>query len=109
MLLASVAEIELVNAISLRQVRNEITASDAKSSYALVSKDLLDGVLLVKRMPASAFETAKRIARKQTPRLGTRTIDVLHVAAALSFQAKIFCTFDARQAKLAETEGLALV
>ena len=41
-----------------------------------------------------------------TPRLGTRTLDVLHVVSALALQADTFYTFDTRQAKLAAAEGL---
>jgi hypothetical protein len=72
----------------------------------LIRKDLEDGVLLVNALPVSAFERAKRIVRKQTPRLGTRTLVVLHVASALVLQADTFYTFDTRQAKLAAAEGL---
>ena len=78
-----------------------------KAAHALIRKDLEDGVLkMVNALPASAFERAKQIARRQTPRLGTRTLDVLHLASALALQADTFHTFDTRQAKLAAAEGL---
>jgi hypothetical protein len=38
--------------------------------------------------------------------LGTRILDVLHVALALSFQPDVFFTFDRRQWKLAKAVGL---
>jgi len=38
--------------------------------------------------------------------LGTRTLDVLHVASALALQADTFHTFDTRQAKQAAAERL---
>jgi hypothetical protein len=56
---------------------------------------------VVNALPASAFERAKQIARRQTPRLGTRTLDVLASAVALHAD-----TFYTRQAKLAAAEGL---
>jgi predicted nucleic acid-binding protein len=108
LLLTSLGELELVNAIGLRVFRKEIRSSAAKASLALFKEDLQGGVLLVKLLPASAFERAKQIAGKRTPRLGTRSLDVLHVASALVLQAESFCTFDARQAKLATAEGLRL-
>jgi predicted nucleic acid-binding protein len=40
------------------------------------------------------------------PVTGTRTLDTLHVAAALALGAKEFWTFDDRQAKLATAVGL---
>ena len=41
-----------------------------------------------------------------TPRLGTRTLDVLHVVSALALQADAFYTFDTRQVKLAAADVL---
>ena len=61
-----------------------------KAAHALIRKDLEDGVLMVNTLPASAFERAKQIARRQTPRLGARTLDVLHVASALALQTDTF-------------------
>ena len=106
LLMTSFGELELTNAVALRLFRKELSGSQVKAAHALIRKDLEDGVLLVNALPVSAFERAKRIARKQTPRLGTRTLDVLHVASALVLQADTFYTFDTRQAKLAAAEGL---
>jgi predicted nucleic acid-binding protein len=101
-------ELELSNAISLRLFRGELRAAEAKAAYRLVGQDIEGGVLESKPIPGAAFERAKRIARRATPRFGTRTIDVLHVALALQFGAEAFYTFDVRQAKLAIAEGLRL-
>jgi len=106
LLLTSFGELELTNAVALRLFRKEMSASKVKASQALIRKDLADGVLLVNPLPASAFERAKQIARRQTPRLGTRTLDVLHVASAITLHADAFYTFDLRQARLAAAEGL---
>jgi predicted nucleic acid-binding protein len=105
-LITSFGELELINAVALRLFRKELSASQGKAAHALIRKDLEDGVLMVNALPASAFERAKQIARRQTPRLGARTFDVLHVASALALHADTFYTFDARQAKLAAAEGL---
>jgi predicted nucleic acid-binding protein len=101
-------ELELTNAISLRLFRGELKAAQATAAHRLVRQDIEGGVLESKPIPGAAFERAKRIARLETPRFGTRTIDVLHVALALQFGADAFYTFDLRQAKLAVAEGLAL-
>jgi predicted nucleic acid-binding protein len=101
-------ELELINAISLRLFRKELKATEAKAAYSLVNKDIEGGLLEVKPIPNAAFERAKQIARRGTPRLGTRTLDVLPVAIAIQFGAKVFYTFDARQAKLAVAEGLSV-
>ena len=105
-LLSSIGEVELINAISLRCFRKELSSTKVKVAQALVLKDLEDGVLLVKALPSTVFERAKQMARNQTPRLGTRTIDILHVASALALGADKFFTFDKRQARLARAAGL---
>ena len=106
LLISPFGELELINAVALRLFRKELSASKVKDAHALIRKDLEDGILMVNALPASTFDRAKQIARRQTPRLGTRTLDVLHVASALVLQAHTFYTFDTRQAKLAAAEGL---
>jgi len=57
-------------------------------------------------MPEDAFELCADLARRYGPKLGTRTLDSLHVACALELKAKQFWTFDERQTKLAKAVGL---
>ena len=90
----------------MRRFRQELTQSEIDAARNLVAKDIDSGVLWIAPFSAAAFNRARQIAVKQTPRLGTRTLDVLHVAAALALQADAFCTFDKRQAALASAEGL---
>lgn len=106
LLLNSLGELELTNAILLRLFREEIALSQVKAAHALVRRDIQDGVFVLKPLAAAAYERAKQIARRHTPQLGTRTLDVLHVASALELQADIFYTFDRSQGKLAKAEGL---
>ena len=102
-------QLELTNAISLRLFRRELTAAQVKATRSLVQKDLLDGVLQIKPMPVNSFEKAMQIARRRTPHMGTRTLDILHVASALELKAEMFYTFDRNQAQLARTEGLIVI
>jgi predicted nucleic acid-binding protein len=101
-------ELELTNAMSLRLFRKELLPSKVKAARALVQKDIADGILSLKPVPAAAFERAKQIARRRTPQMGTRALDVLHVACALILQADSFFTFDRRQESLARAEGLTI-
>ncbi|MGH9491039.1 MAG: PIN domain-containing protein [Terriglobales bacterium] len=57
-------------------------------------------------LPPRAFADAERLAARYTPTLGTRTLDMLHVACARSLKAILFITFDPRQAALARAVGL---
>jgi len=52
---------------------------------------------------------AEGLARRPAAVLGTRSLDILHVAAALSLATSDFVTGDRRQAALANTAGLKAV
>jgi len=100
-------EVEMLNALHLRVFRKELALAEIKSAAALFRADTAAGVFALKALPIAAFERAKRIAREKTSALGTRTIDLLHVASALVLRADTLCTFDKSQRALARTEGLA--
>ena len=57
---------------------------------------------------AKLVPEAEALATHHTPAIGTRSLDVLHVSAALVMGATEFCTFDARQGKLAQLAGMQL-
>ena len=107
-LLTPFGEAELANALSLRVFRKELSAPKMRLAYALFAKDVAGGVFAAKPLPAMVFERAKNLSRARTPRLGTRTLDILHVASALLLKANTFYTFDRNQARLAKAEGLAV-
>ena len=45
-------------------------------------------------------------APSRHPQIGTRSLDLMHVAAAMILEAGLFLSFDERQRKAAEAEGL---
>jgi predicted nucleic acid-binding protein len=47
-----------------------------------------------------------QISARRTVKLGTRTLDLLHIASAVFLQSEKFYTFDKKQAELARSEGL---
>jgi predicted nucleic acid-binding protein len=97
---------EWMHAISQHVFRKEITALEARRAQAELERDLGHGVWLKVNFPDSVWDTCADLARRHGPRLGVRTLDSLHVAAALELGAKVFWTFDERQARLASAEGL---
>ena len=107
-LLSELAEIEINNAIGLLLFRKELSAARAASALSLFQGDVLAGLFQIKPIPASAFHRARQIARRETPLLGTRSLDLLHVCSALAFRAELLLTFDRRQASLASRMGLRL-
>jgi len=105
--LTSFGELELSNAIQLRVFRREITLGQAKAAMANVATDLTSGMFSLVATPVAVYETARQLVRKHTSSLGVRTLDILHVAAAMVMKADAFYTFDRRQAQLARVAGLA--
>ena len=104
--LTDLGEVEMANAIALRLFRKELQPSEAKNVLSLFRKDVQEGVAQIVPLSALAYQLAGQIAELHTPRLGTRTLDVLHVAAALALKADAFYTFDRKQAQLASAVGL---
>jgi len=100
------AEFELTNALNGRIFRKELRASEEQAVLLSFSRDVQAGVIRIVPISAATFAHARRIARTQTRLLGTRALDVLHVASALTLRAGSFCTFDKNQARLAAALGL---
>ena len=101
---------EVRNALRLCVFRRQITAAQRESALHDLEADAEAGVL--HRTPVDwpkAFTHAERLGRSHSEALGTRGMDVLHVACALTLRAKRFATFDERQRQLAELAGLDVV
>lgn len=72
--------------------------------------DLASGVLrMVPADWADVHRIGGELSSKHTLAEGHRLADLLHVATALHLGAEAFLTFDSRQKKLAEAEGLAVL
>lgn len=57
----------------------------------------------------ATLNRAAALSRAYSAKLGTRSLDVLHVASALELDLRSFLTFDSRQQELASAVGLKLV
>ena len=106
LLLTPFTELEITNAFYLRLFRKELDHSKVKAARSLLRRDTANGILEFHPLTSVMLDEAKRLAEKHTRRLGTRSLDVLHVACALVLHAGAFYTFDEKQRKLAEAEGL---
>jgi predicted nucleic acid-binding protein len=105
-LLTPLLETEIANAFFLRMFRKESIEEQIRISSELFRKDVHEGIFELRALGGEVFQHASQIAGRSTPRLGTRTLDLLHVASAVVLRADGFFTFDKRQAQLARTEGL---
>jgi len=104
----TLGELEVINAFGLRVFRKEVSAVQAQSSVNDFENDLRDGILQLRGLPEPVFERARQLSRQTTAKLGTRTADLLHVAAALELGVDCLYTFDQQQRKLAQTVRLKL-
>ena len=100
-------QLELRNALRLRVFRREITVAQREASLNMVLADLAAGVLAaVSPALADIVAEAERLSALHSEKLGTRSLDILHVASALVLGSTSFVTYDRRQAALARASGL---
>ncbi len=107
-LITTLGELEVVNAFGLRVFRKEVSVAQAQSSLLDFEKDLRDGILQLRELSDPIFQRARQLSRQTTAKLGTRTADILHVAAALELGADFLYSFDQQQRKLAQSVRLKL-
>jgi predicted nucleic acid-binding protein len=82
----------------------------ALRAEVLIESDLREGELVVMDVLwRRCLDLAAELSRKHTATLGTRTLDVLHVASALTLGRRAFVTYDERLAALARAVKLKVV
>jgi predicted nucleic acid-binding protein len=101
LVLSSLSELELVNALELRVFRKELTRKQVDRAHAAFDDDIHRGVLTVFELEPAAFLRAKKLIMQTTSLLGCRAADILHVGAALEVRADRLLSFDQRQKALA--------
>ncbi len=99
--------VEARNAFELGVFRGLLTTADAKAAWANLENDLRTAQLLrtTVKWPA-AFRLAARLSERHSATIGTRSLDILHIAAAKSLRTAEFVSFDTRQRALAMAAGL---
>lgn len=102
-------EVEISHAIAQQVFRGLMAADRVNKVYRDLSEDCASGVWTVTQFPEASFAKGAALTRSHVARLGTRTLDSLHLACALELKAQQFWTFDERQAKLAKAAGLKVV
>jgi len=103
-------ELEFVNALELKVFSKSASPAQVAAARALVETDLKTGVLA---SPGSEwkviFAEATKLGEQHTGKIGCRSLDILHCAAAKILSAAEFVTTDARQKRLALAMGLNVV
>lgn len=102
--------VELINGIGLAAHRRLISEAAVAAALAALDDDFEAGrYRQTDLLWRSALKRAGELSRQHTPALGTRSLDVLHVASALELGLRRFVSFDERQQKLARAVGLKVV
>jgi hypothetical protein len=101
------AMLELRNAFNRSVQRHRITTAQRDALWQDVEEDIASGFLVPTPVASEEMHRkARQLSDRHTPTLGTRSLDLLHISAALLLEADEFFSFDDRQRKAAAIEGL---
>ncbi len=101
---------EVVNAICRARFLGHLDAAGCAEALGDLEEDFALGRhVQAELLWRAALDRASELSRLHTPDLGTRALDVLHVACALELRLPFFLTFDDRQRQLASAVRLKLV
>ena len=106
----SLHELEMRNALRLKRFRGEIEDEQLAASMAMIASDFATGRLIRRGMDWRPIHAeAERLSEAVSTGIGVRTIDLLHIAAALKQGASGLVSLDHRQRAAARAAGLELV
>jgi predicted nucleic acid-binding protein len=107
--LTPLLRLELRNALKFAVSRHRITLSDRDSVWKQIEDQLRQG-FFVDVLPSTSqtYSKASELSDRYTLSLATRSLDLLHVATAITLSARIFYSFDERQRRAASAEGLSV-
>jgi hypothetical protein len=99
--------LELRNAFHLATFHKQITVKTRQVAWAQFETDVRNGIYVSATIAESdLFGKAAELSEKYSASVGTRSLDLLHVTAALLLQADEFLSFDTRQCVAAKAERL---
>ena len=97
---------EVMNALRLKVFWGDIANEQANQLIELFEQRMRRGQYFFPAIDRIELMEAFRTLTRETPRIGCRTMDILHVACALQLVPDRFVTFDERQRRLASFAGL---
>jgi len=100
-------ELEMTNAFALKVYRNEISEEGFNAFLDIIEKDKASGILEVINPDWSeVLLEAIKISKRNSRTIGTRSLDIIHVASADILNSDTFLTNDKRQLDAAQNIGL---
>ena len=108
--LTLLAELELLNGVRRCLASGLVDRKEHDAIFRQLGEDEADGILVRPILTESnLYAEARALSRKHTPEISARSLDILHVAAAIILGASPFVSFDAKQRVLAQRVGLHLL
>jgi predicted nucleic acid-binding protein len=105
--LTHLQEAEIRNSFRLKVFRKETNAAVLQISLSLLDDDIRQGRLeRIAPDAAAVYRRAEILSQLHAVATGARTLDILHVAAALEMGSTRFISFDQRQRAIAKKAGL---
>ncbi|MBI3417989.1 MAG: type II toxin-antitoxin system VapC family toxin [Verrucomicrobia bacterium] len=105
--LTPLVHLELRNAFNRAVQRQRITTAERDALWQDVASDIASGFLVRTPVPSADLHAkARELSDRYTPTIDTRSLDLLHVAAAVILGAETFFSFDERQRRAAAGEGM---
>lgn len=99
--------LELRNTFNLGIARKRITVADRDALWRQFEAQIRANFFIETSIPSGELhDKARELSDRYTSKLATRSLDLLHVAAALLPGAKVFYSFAGRWRQLAAGEGL---
>ncbi len=103
------AELELTNSVRRLRVAGTIDDAELTAMLSQLERDIRDGFLERKPLSQAAHHKAAMEISERRMAMSSRSLDILHVAAAIILGADSFASFDANQRDLAKAEGFPLL
>ena len=104
-----ILEMELYNALQLKVFWKELNQSEADYQSSLFEQRKARGLYYVPEIRRTELMVDFRRLSRHTAKLGSRTMDILHVACACQLKPDGFLSFEKRQNQLAEIAGLSFL
>ena len=102
--------LEIRNAFRLKLFRGELELSEVRTALRVLDEDLAAGRLTKPEVDFhKVFVRSETLSAGHSAETGARSLDILHVAAALELRAGSFASLDLRQRTLARRVGLKLL
>ena len=106
-LLSPLSLLEIRNALNFGINRGEITRGQRDAVLSEIEAQIEKGFFrMVEASQSSIYAKAQELSNTHTPTTATRSLDLMHLAAALLSGTRAFLTFDKRRAKAVNAEGL---